>query len=346
MADSRTTDTHGRATRLNVLTIVELVALVAMICLPLFVPDYLTVFLTRVLLLCLLALSFDLAWGYGGIMSFGQALYFGAAGYVGALLSRELGWDSAFIILPAAVLAGLVLAAAIGVLILLSKRPPALIVVALGTMSGAYVAERIARGWYEIGGQNGIAGLPYLTAFQFEITEGPVFYFTALAILCAVYLLCRSLVRSQFGLALAAARQNEERTVFLGAPVQFMRLIIFTLAGGIAGLGGSLYAFHEGFVGPALIGVALSTKAVIMVLLGGTGTLIGAILGVFLIELASYFLADQYANVWPVLLGVLLLAVILLRPSGLVGLLVSDRERAGRFGAFRPHRKGGSDGTA
>ncbi|MVA22057.1 branched-chain amino acid ABC transporter permease [Agrobacterium vitis] len=328
------------------LAAVELLTLVILGLAPLAVPDHMTVFLTRCVILCFLALSFDLAWGYGGIMSFGQALYFGAAGYAGALVSRELGLTSAFVILPLSVLIGAALAAAVGALILLSKRPPALIVIALGTMSGAYAAERILRGWYWAGGQNGIAGLPYLTAFGKEITEGPVFFYSVLGMLFGTYLLCRGLVRSQFGLTLAAARQNQDRTIFLGAPVLQMKLIVFVVAGGIAGLGGSLYSFHEGFAGPVLAGVALSTKAVIFALLGGSGTLIGAILGAIAIEIAGYFLADSYATLWPIFLGCVLLGVILVRPSGLVGLIVSDAERTGRFGIVRAFRKGTGHGAA
>ncbi|UPT86967.1 branched-chain amino acid ABC transporter permease [Bradyrhizobium barranii subsp. apii] len=309
--------------------------LLILLYLPAVTPDYFAVFVTRVVLLCLLALSFDLAWGYGGIMSFGQALYFGAAGYASALMARDVGVTSAFIILPLAILLGSLFAAVIGALILIARHPPALIVVAIGTMSGAYIAERVARGWYYLGGQNGISGLPYLTVSGTDITEGPVFYYCALGLLLVVYLSCRWLTRSQFGLALAAARQNERRAAFLGAPVQAMRMIVFTLAGGIAGLGGSLYAFHEGFVGPVIIGVALSTKVVIGVLLGGTGSLIGAVLGMFTIELASYLLADRYAGIWPMLLGLLLLAVVLVRPSGLISLLVSDKERVARSAVGR-----------
>lgn len=333
---SHTPSIPGRIPRrLNRQTMVALVTLCLLAVLPAVLAEHVTVFMTRVLLLCLLALSFDLAWGYGGVMSFGQALFFGAAGYAGGLMTRELGIASALVLLPLSMLVGMALAAAVGALILLAKRRPAMIVVALGTLSGAFIAERLVRGWYWAGGQNGVAGLPYLQLWGHDVTEGLPFYYLAFVCVLAIYGLSRALVRSQFGLTLAAARQNEERTLFLGAPVQGMKLLVFVLAGGVAGLGGGLYAFHEGFVGPVLLGVALSTKAVIYVLLGGTGTLIGAILGVLAIEVTGYLLADRFASEWPILLGCILLAVILIKPSGLIGLLSSDAERAGRFGAGR-----------
>src|SRR5262245_65038852 len=97
--------------------------------------DYLTVFVTRVLILALLALSFDLVWGYSGIMSFGQALFFGAAGYGVALLARDLEITSIFIVLPAALAIGLVLSFAIGAFLLLGRHPPSTIFVALDRKS-------------------------------------------------------------------------------------------------------------------------------------------------------------------------------------------------------------------
>jgi branched-chain amino acid transport system permease protein len=151
-----------------------------------------------------------------------------------------------------------------------------------------------------------------------------------------VYLLCRFLVRSQFGLALAGMREQEARIAFFGYRVQRLKAIVFSLAGAIAGLAGGLYTFHEGSVWPNMLGVGLSTQIVLYVLFGGVGTLIGAVVGVIAIEIVSFWLADNYQQVWPIILGLLLLLVILFRPAGLISLLVSERERVGTFG--RPPR--------
>jgi len=102
---------------------------------PIMLADYLTVFVTRVLILALLALSFDLVWGYSGIMSFGQALFFGAAGYGVALLARDLGITSVFIVLPAALGIGLILSLSLGGFLLLGRYPPTTIFVAMGTLT-------------------------------------------------------------------------------------------------------------------------------------------------------------------------------------------------------------------
>jgi branched-chain amino acid transport system permease protein len=317
---------------LSAIRVLEVVLLVAAAVLPMLLDTFWVVLATRTLILCLVALSFDLLWGYTGIMSFGQALFYGAAAYTAALLARDLGITSIFVIVPLCALIGLVLALVMAWFLLLGRHPPSTIFVGLGTLTGAYAADRLARGWYYLGGQNGIPSIPPLTAGGHQIVEGPGYYYLSLGILIALYGLCRWLVRSQFGLVLAGIRQQEDRLVFLGYRVQHFKAIIFTFAGGICGLAGALAAFHDGFVWPNLLGVLLSTQIVLYVLFGGVGTLVGAIVGVASIDYVSFVLADRFPAFWPILLGLLLLFVVLVRPTGLCGLIVSERERVGRFG--------------
>jgi branched-chain amino acid transport system permease protein len=321
------------AARWKVLPIVETLALIVAAVLPLVLQDYLTVFATRVIILALFALSFDLVWGYAGIMSFGQALFFGSAGYGVALLARDLDITSIFLVLPAGMLIGLAFALLLGGFLLLGRHPASMIFVALGTLTGSYAADRLARGWYYLGGQNGIPSIPSMTLGSYEITEGPLYYYLALGILLIVYLLCRFLVRSQFGLALAGLRENEQRIAFFGYKTQHLKAIVFAVGGTIAGLAGSLYAFHEGFVWPNMLGVVISTQVVLYVLFGGSGTLIGAVIGAVVVEGVSFWLSDNYRDVWPIILGVLLLLVILFRPLGLISFVLGERERVGSFGA-------------
>jgi branched-chain amino acid transport system permease protein len=327
----------ARPRRWQVLPITEIVLLVIAALLPLVLKDYLTVYATRVLILCLFALSFDLVWGYAGIMSFGQAVFFGTAGYGVALIARDLNVTSILIVLPAGLLIGLAFS------LLLGRHPSSVIFVSLGTLTGSYAADRVARGWYYLGGQNGIPSIPSMSLGSYDIDEGPVYYYLALGILVLVYLLCRFLVRSQFGLALAGLRENEQRIAFFGYQVQRLKAIIFSFAGAIAGLAGSLYAFHEGFVWPNMLGVVMSTQVVLYVLFGGSGTLIGAVIGTIAIEAVSFWLSNSYQDFWPIILGALLLLVILFRPAGLISMIVSERERVGSFG--RPP-KGGEHGSS
>lgn len=100
----------------------------------------------------------------------------------------------------------------------------------------------------------------------------------------------------------------------------------------MAGLAGSLYTFHEGFVWPNMVGVVVSTQVVLYVLFGGSGTLIGAVIGAVIVEGVSFWLSDNYREVWPIILGVLLLLVILFRPLGLISFVLGERERVGSFG--------------
>lgn len=321
----------------RVLPMIEIAVLVVGLLLPLVLQDYLTVYATRVLILCLFALSFDLVWGYAGIMSFGQAVFFGSAGYGVALLARDLGITSILLVLPAGLLIGFAFALLLGGFLLLGLHPASVIFVALGTLTGSYACDRLARGWYYLGGQNGIPSIPPMTIGSYELTEGPAYYYMAIGFLIVVYLLCRFLTRSQFGLALAGLRENEQRIAFFGYKVQHLKAIIFSLSGAIAGLAGSLYAFHEGFVWPNMLGVVISTQVVLYVLFGGSGTLIGAVIGTVVIEAVSFWLSNSYQDIWPIILGVLLLLVILFRPAGLVSLLLSERERVGSFG--RPGKR-------
>jgi branched-chain amino acid transport system permease protein len=329
--------------RWQMLPLMEIAVLVIGLALPLVLKDYLTVYATRVLILCLFALSFDLVWGYAGIMSFGQAVFFGSAGYGVALIARDLDLTSILIVLPAGILIGFVFALLLGGFLLLGRHPASVIFVSLGTLTGSYACDRLARGWYYLGGQNGIPSIPPMTLGSYEFEEGPIYYYMALGFLLLVYLLCRFLVRSQFGLALAGLRENEQRIAFFGYKVQHLKAIIFSLSGAIAGMAGSLYAFHEGFVWPNMLGVVMSTQVVLYVLFGGSGTLIGAVIGTVVIEAVSFWLSNSYQDIWPIILGALLLLVILFRPAGLASLLLSERERVGSFGRppSRPSGKGG-----
>ena len=337
--------TTRKARPLRVLPAVELACLAAFLVLPFVLgqrPDLITLF-TNILILSMFAISFDLCWGFSGIMSFGQAFFFGASGYVVALVGRDLGFSHIWGVLPLAVLTGLVLAFAFALFLLLGRKTPTAIFVAFGTLTGSYAAERLVSGWQYVGAGNGLSAIKLLQLGRYEFVEGVEFYSLALTLLVIVYLASRMIVRSQFGLVLAGMRQNEERLAFFGYRVQVYKALVFSYAGAIAGLSGALYSYHQGFIGPGNMGPGLSTTAVIYCLFGGAGTLIGPVIGTAAIELLSYILADTAAirTFWPVILGVVLLVVVMFQPTGLLGLVVSARERIGAFGARNPRKPGG-----
>jgi branched-chain amino acid transport system permease protein len=296
-------------------------------------PELITL-ITNIAILSMLALSFDLCWGYSGIMSFGQALFFGVPGYVIALVGRDLGFSHIWGTLPLAMLVGLGLAFVFALFLLLGRRTPTSIFIAFGTLTGAYAAERLVSGWQYVGAGNGLSSVKLLQLGAYEFIEGFEFYSLACILLAIVYLAARLLVRSQLGLVLAGMRQNEERLAFFGYRVQVFKALVFSFAGMIAGLAGALYSYHQGFIGPGNMGPGLSTTAVIYCLFGGSGTLIGPVIGTTAIEGLSYVLADidRIKPFWPVILGLVLLGVVTLQPSGLLGLVVNARERIGSYG--------------
>ena len=347
MAD--TTSTAGLPARtaakplsFRVLPAIELGMLALSVAMPFLLADRpeLVTLLTNVLILSLLAISFDLCWGFSGIMSFGQALFFGVAGYVVALVGRDLEFSQLWATLPLAMLVGGALASILAAFLLLGRRMPTSIFVAFGTLTGAYAAERLVAGWQYVGAGNGLSAIKLMAFGQYEFVEGVEFYSVALAALVLVYGASRILVRSQLGLVLAGIRQNEERLAFFGYRVQVFKALVFVFAGAVAGLSGALYSYHQGFTGPSNLGPGLSTTAVIYCLFGGSGTLIGPVIGTAAIEVLSFVLADIDAirQFWPVVLGVVLLVVVAFQPTGLLGLVVSARERIGTFGARRTAR--------
>ncbi|MBT5192472.1 MAG: branched-chain amino acid ABC transporter permease [Rhodospirillaceae bacterium] len=340
---------------LRVIPIVEVILLILLIAVPFFVSDFLTIIVTRMIILGMLAISFDLCWGYSGIMTFGQALFFGMSGYVVALLANKAGFLQLWWVVPIGMLVGLVVSFLIAWFLLLGKRRPEIIFVALGTLTASYAAERLVAGWQWVGAGNGMSIFDFLLIGDYELEPGIVFYYIAAVILVVVYLASRYLVRSQFGLVLAGMRQNEQRLAFFGYRIQVFKALVFSFAGMIAGLSGALYTYHEGFVGPGSMGMALSTYAVLYGLFGGTGTLLGPLIGVVAIESISFVLSDldEVKSFWPIILGVIMLIVVAYKPTGLMGFLVSQRERIGTFGVAESKRgkaanddKGGDNGAA
>lgn len=345
MTASATTAAAGSTRPRRVLPVLEVLTLAVMLVTPFALdsrPELVTL-ATNILILSILALSFELCWGYSGIMSFGQALFFGVPGYVIALVGRDLEFSHIWGTLPLAMLVGLVLSTVFAAFLLLGRRTPTPIFIALGTLTGAYAAERLVSGWQYVGAGNGLSSIKLLQAGEYEFVEGMAFYFLALGCLLAVYLVSRFLMRSQLGLVLAGVRQNEERLAFFGYRVQLYKAIVFAFSGMIAGLAGALYSYHQGFIGPGNMGPGLSTMAVIYCLFGGAGTLVGPIIGTASIEALSYVLADidLVKRFWPVILGLVLLLVVTFQPSGLLGLVVSTRERIGSYGWKRRRDRDG-----
>ncbi len=306
---------------------VELILLALLVVLPLVSRDAFFVDrIGRFLLLAVFALSVDLIWGYGAMFTFGQAAFFGGAGYVVGMLSTR---DAGILPLPlgmtilGAVAASALLALGISYFTFARRGGLRGVEFAVVTLAVSVALERLANAGGPItGGQNGILMTYRLGPFH----RGHGFYVLAAAILVIVYVGLKGFLRSRTGLVFRGIGQNEERVELLGYDVPRVKRWTFVLSGAIAGLAGSLFYLHEGIVSPAAVGVGSSTLVLLWVVLGGKGTLIGPIVGAVALPYLTARLSGTLLDTWLVVVGVILVVVILLIPAGIFGFL--NRERA------------------
>ncbi|HUG29720.1 MAG TPA: branched-chain amino acid ABC transporter permease [Candidatus Limnocylindria bacterium] len=302
-----------------------------MIAVPLVSSDsFLVDRLGRYFLFATFAVSVDLIWGYGGMFSFGHAAFFGGGGYIVGLLTTH---DAGFLPLPlwAAVLGAVVAAAlfALGLSYFVFSGRGALrgVEFAVVTLALTVVAERLMNaGGSVTGGQNGILmssslGVPGVVSLQ----QGYGFYALAGLILIATYVGVQRFLRSRSGLILRGIRENEDRIDLLGYDVPAIKRRAFVLSAAIAALAGAVFYVHEGIVSPSAVGVSASTLVLLWVVLGGRGTLIGPIVGAILLPYLTATLSGSLLDTWLVVVGVILVGVILVLPSGIFGFL--NRER-------------------
>jgi branched-chain amino acid transport system permease protein len=269
--------------------------------------------LTKIMVYALAASSLNLILGYGGMVSFGHAAYFGLGAYTVAILMRE-GVTSAWVIWVAAVgLSGL-LALLIGVISLRTRGVYFIMI----TLAFAQMIYYLVVSFKQYGGEDGLrARRPEFGLF--ELNDTTLYYLTLGVLLAALYLMHR-LVHSRFGRVLQAIRENESRALALGYPVFRFQLVAFVLAGAIAGLAGVLMAHYTQYVSPSLLAWQQSGHLMMMVILGGVGLLWGGVLGAAVLSLVEEVLQDLTIH-WQLGVGVILLLIVLFAPQGLAGLL-------------------------
>jgi ABC-type branched-subunit amino acid transport system permease subunit len=163
------------------------------------------------------------------------------------------------------------------------------------------------------------------------------------ALAAACYLLCRSLVRSPFGLVMAAVKDNEERTEFFGYDTASIKTVVFMISAGLAGFAGALYAHFSGFVSPPLFGLIFSTDVIVWVAVGGRGTLAGAFVGALVVNLLKAFISDVLEVLWLVIIGGFFIVTVFFFPDGIVGTARRLRWRPvpGPLTRGAPMRQGG-----
>lgn len=298
-------------------------------------PFYVRV-LTEALILGLLAMSINILVGYTGLATLGQAGLFGVAAYtVGYLTVREL--QPLAVIVPAALVATLVASLIFGAIAARSSGIYFLMI----TLAQGMIVWGLAFRWYQVtGAENGISGIVRPDA----IAPYWIYYYVVLAITAIIAALYLRLVTSPFGLTLKGIREGERRMGALGYHVWLHKFLGFAVAGLLAGVAGVLYAFLNNFVSPTSVEFATSAEALLMVILGGTGTLFGPLVGSFIIVFTRHQVS-LYTDRWLMILGAIFVVTILIAPDGLVsGFRRLRTFVAGSLGVGRPPAQG-SAGT-
>ena len=247
--------------------------------------------------------------------SLGHAAYFGVAAYTTGLVALRLGWNVWFA-LPAGLLLAAVTATLFGLLALRTRGSYFLMI----TLALSQVAWGIAFGWRTLtGGDDGLPDVPRPNLdLAWSLTDSTPFYYFVLVFAAIGTLLLMRIVASPFGHALRGIRESETRMLALGYNVWRYKLVAFVLAATFAGLAGCHYVYYNRFVSPDYLHVARSAEVLLMVILGGAGTLIGPAIGAALIVLLQNIVSG-YTERWLIVLGVVYVLVALLAPRGLVG---------------------------
>jgi branched-chain amino acid transport system permease protein len=268
---------------------------------------------TRILIFALVAASLDLIVGYGGMVSFGHAAYFAVGGYTVAVLSQQ-GVDAAPVGWIAAIALSALLAAIVGAL---SLRTSGIffIMITLAFAQMVFFALIAVKAW---GGNDGLPLAARETLFGLDLRDPNVLYFVCLALLVAFVACAAQVVESRFGIVLRGIRGSERRLIALGFPTFRYKLVAFVIAGGGAGLAGALWADYARFVSPDMASWSRSGEFLVMVILGGIGSLAGAVYGAaLLIGLES--LLTGFTEHWMLPLGVILLVIVLFAKRGVYG---------------------------
>ena len=291
--------------------------------------SYVTVEFRRFLIFAIAAVSLDLILGYGGMISFGHAAYFG----LGAYTVGVAHWAVATLQWPAWIteplfswcVAAVASAAAALLVGAISLRTSGVYFIMI-TLAFAQLVYFIFVGLKGVGGDDGLrfrADRQLLGLL--DLSNRMTFYFIVLFILGCVLLLCHRLTKSQFGMVIQGCRDNELRMRALGYETYAYRLLCFTIAGALAGLAGALFATHESFVSPQLMHWSRSGEFIVMVLLGGMATIYGPIFGAIVYLSLESFL-PEYNEHWMMFFGPALILAILLAKQGLFGSLPAQVE--------------------
>jgi branched-chain amino acid transport system permease protein len=291
------------------------VAVAAVLLFPRVAGTYPVKLLQEILIWGMFAMSLDLLMGYAGMVSFGHSAFFGVGGYVAALGLIHWGANAATgLVLPA-------LAAALAALVIgyFSIRVSGVYFIMLTlAFSQMFHAVTFQVAW--LGAEDGIVGVPRPRLFGLDLNSTPVFHVYVTAFALATVVVLWRIVHSPFGHVLRGIHDNEARMQAVGYAVNRYKLLAFVIAGTIAGMAGAFYAQFVGSITPEAFLWRTSGEALLMVIIGGTGTLGGALLGAGAFILLQS-LVSSYTERWMLLLGVTFIVFVLFAPGGIVGAL-------------------------
>ena len=312
------------------------------------IPTYAMSLMGKYSCYALLALSLDLVWGFCGILSLGHGAFFALGGYaMGMYLMRQIGARGVYgnPVLPDFMVflnwKELPLSwlgfSSFSYTVLMVFLVPALLAFIFGwfafrsRVTGVYLSIITQAMTYAMmlaffrndmgfGGNNGLTDFKDILGFNIQAKETRAFlYLASVLALAASYLVARFMVNSAFGKVLVAIRDAESRSRFLGYRVENYKLLVFTVSAAMAGLAGALYVPQIGIINPSEFAPGNSIEAVIWVAVGGRGTLIGAVLGAFIVNYAKTWLTGSMPEIWLFALGALFIIVTLFLPKGIVG---------------------------
>ena len=278
-------------------------------------------FAGRVLIMALAATSLNLVIGFGGMVSFGHAAFFGAGAYCVAVLA-ESGVTSAWLAWPAAIGVAGALAVLVGA-ISLRTRGVYFIMITLAFAQMVFYLVVSLKTW---GGDDGLPLLQRSTFGSFNLKDDNTFYFVVLAILSGVLFMLDRIAHSRFGRVIQSIRENEVRMEALGYPVFSFKLVCFALGGALAGLAGALMANQAGLASPNLLHWMQSGILMVMIVIGGVGSVFGGVVGAVLLLVCEEVFVEITPH-WQIGLGGILLAVVLWAPLGIAGLFGWGRNR-------------------
>ncbi len=281
--------------------------------------------LTVFIVMSILALSLALVWGFGGILCFGQSMFFGLGAYGYAVAVINIGESSLPLLL--AVLLPALLAAVLGYFMFWGRVSDVYLAVITLAVSlifyylvGASAGSDYRIGKALLGGYNGMPSVPPINVPGFpdmQIVYGEL-YVLAAAVLVAVYFGLRWLLASDFGHVVVSIRENEPRAALLGYDTRLHKLAVFMIGAGIAGLAGALFTAWGSYVSPTVFSMVFTAQIIIWVLVGGLGTLTGAIVGCVLIQYAATWLGETKIADISLVLGAVFVLLVLFVPKGIV----------------------------